>query len=177
MLIDGKNVASTVTYGAASGYVTVSSGSRHLQVEPTGVTSPVVDQTMSVTSGSNITVVATSSGPSMLTDNDTEPPSGDVNIRVVNASSFLGTADIYVVPANTDISGVNATFSNVGFGAATGYTSQTAGSFVVIFTQPGQKFAVISTSPLSFSGGQVRTVMGLDGTTGGFTTSVLADVN
>lgn len=177
MLVDGTNVASGVTYGAASNYVTVSSGSRHLQIEPTGVTSPVVDQTMTVSSGSNTTVVSTNSSASILTDNNAAPASGSVSIRVMNASSSLGTADIYVVASNTDISTVNPTFSNIGFGSATGYSTQTAGSYQVIFTQPGQKFAAISTSPLSFSSGQVRTVLGLDGQTGGFTTSVLADVN
>lgn len=177
MLIDGTNVASGVTYGAASGYVSVSSGSRHLQVEPTNVSSPVVDQTLTASSSSTITILSTSSGASILTDNNSAPSSGSVNIRVVNASSSLGTADIYVVAANTDISTVSPTSSNVGFGSASGYSTQTAGSYQVIFTQPGQKFPVISTSPLSFTSGQVRTVLGLNGLTGGFTTSVLADAN
>jgi hypothetical protein len=47
----------------------------------------------------------------------------------------------------------------------------------VIFTEPGQKVPAISSSPLSFSGGQVRPVMGLDGQNGGFTTAVLSDLN
>jgi len=48
----------------------------------------------------------------------------------------------------------------------------------VIFTPSGQKFAELSSSSLSFSSGQVRTVLGLDifgG--GGVTTSVVSDLN
>jgi hypothetical protein len=52
-----------------------------------------------------------------------------------------------------------------------------AGSYEVIFTQPGQKVPVISSSPTSFNAGQVRSVAGLDGQSGGFTTAVLSDLN
>jgi hypothetical protein len=36
---------------------------------------------------------------------------------------------------------------------------------------------VISSSPTSFNAGQVRSVVGLDGQSGGFTTAVLSDLN
>lgn len=40
MTIDNKSAVTGTTYGAASGYVNVSSGSRNLIVESTGSTSP-----------------------------------------------------------------------------------------------------------------------------------------
>lgn len=177
MLIDSNNVASGVGYGTASGYSSVGSGSRHLQVEVSGTTTVINDQTVSLGGGSNNTVLDTASGATVLTDNNSAPPSGDVNIRAINASATLGTADIYIVPSNADISGINPTASNVAFESATSYQSDTAGSYTIIFTFPGQKVPVISTSPLSFSSGQVRSVVGLDGQNGGFTTAVLSDAN
>lgn len=176
MLIDGNDLASSVPYGSASGYSSVSSGSRHLQLEPAGATNILIDQNITVGSGNN-TVLATSSGATVLADNSTTPTSGDISIRAINASSTLGTADVYIVSSSTDITTVSATASNVGFTSATAYQTVAAGSYVVIFTQPGQKVPIISSSPLSFSSGQVRSVMGLDGQNGGFTTSVLADLN
>ena len=47
----------------------------------------------------------------------------------------------------------------------------------VFFTLPGSKTIVVSTASLSFSSGQVRTIMALDGPSGGVTTSVLSDLN
>lgn len=177
MLIDSKNVASSVTYGSASGYASVSSGSRHLQVEATGTSNIFTDQNITLSSSSDSSVLATNSGSVVLTDNNATPSSGNISIRVINASSSLGTADIYVVSAGTNISSVSPTFSGVTFPSATAYTTLAAGSYQVIFTLPGQKVGVITSSSLSFSSGQVRTMVGLNGQTGGFTVGVLSDLN
>jgi hypothetical protein len=177
MLVDSKNIASAVLYGSASAYATVSSGSRHIQIEPTGTTDVLVDQTTSLSSGTDTTVLDTNSGAVVLTDSNSTPASGDISIRAINASSTLGTADVYVVTSGTDITTVNPTASNVAFPSATSYQAVAAGSYEVIFTQPGQKVPVISSSPTSFSAGQVRSVVGLDGQSGGFTTAVLSDLN
>jgi uncharacterized protein DUF4397 len=176
MLIDGNSLAGPVTYGSASGYAPVGSGSHHLQIEASGTTTILIDQTISLGSGDN-TVLATNSGAMVLADSTSTPSSGDISIRAINASSTLGTADVYIVSSNTDIATVNPTDSNVAFSAATSYQTVAAGSYVVIFTQPGQKVPVISSSSLSFTAGQVRSVMSLDGENGGFTTALLADLN
>jgi hypothetical protein len=47
----------------------------------------------------------------------------------------------------------------------------------VYFTQPGQKSAMIDSGPLTFTSQQIRTVVGLDGQSGGFETAVLSDLN
>jgi hypothetical protein len=47
MTIDNKTAVTGTTYGAASGYVNVSSGSRNLIVESTGSTSPLINQSAS----------------------------------------------------------------------------------------------------------------------------------
>ncbi|HKR84209.1 MAG TPA: DUF4397 domain-containing protein [Terriglobales bacterium] len=175
MLIDSKNVASSIPYGAASGYVTVSSGSRHLQIEPSGST-PFVDQTISLSSGSYDTILDMTSGATVLTDDNSAPASGDVKVRVVNASSNLGAADIYVVTSSTGL-GASPTFSSLGVSVASGYDSVAAGSYQVYFVTPGTSNVILNTNALSFSSGQVRTVVVLDGETGGITTSQLADLN
>src|SRR5579864_571848 len=163
MLVDSKNIASAVLYGSASAYATVSSGSRHIQIEPTGTTDVLVDQTTSLSSGTDTTVLDTNSGAVVLTDSNSTPASGDISIRAINASATLGTADVYIVTSGTDITTVNPTASSVAFPSATSYQSVAAGSYEVIFTQPGQKVPVISSSPTSFNAGQVRSVVGLDG--------------
>jgi hypothetical protein len=46
----------------------------------------------------------------------------------------------------------------------------------VLFTQTGSKNVIIDSNPLSFSAGQVRTVVSLDGN-GVYSTAVLSDLN
>lgn len=177
MLINNNSAATNVIYGAASGYTSVSSGSPTLQVEDSGTTNVLVNQSLSLGSGSDSTVLATGSGVVVLTDNNSAPSSGNIKIRVINASPTLGTADVYIVPSGTGPTPGNPTFAGLAYQAASGYDSVAAGSYEVIFTQPGQAFAVINSNPLSFSSGQIRTVVGLDGQNGGFTTAVLSDLN
>ena len=68
MLIDSKTIASGITFGTATSYTSLSSGSRHLQVEPSDTATPVIDETLSLSSGSDTTVLlanfATSLKPS-----------------------------------------------------------------------------------------------------------------
>lgn len=174
MLVDGKDIASSIPYGAASGYLNVSSGSRHLQIEANGST-PFVDQNTNISSGYS-TILDTASAATVLTDDNSAPASGDVKIRVINASPNLGAADVYIVTSGTGLSGT-PTFSSLGVYSASGYDAVSAGSFEVYFTSPGTTNAILSTTGLSFSSGQVRTVVVLDGQTEGITTSLLADMN
>jgi hypothetical protein len=177
LLIDGKTVASAVAYGSASGYSSVSSGSRHLQVEASGTSNAISDQTISLSSASDNSVLFTNSGAMILSDNNSAPSSGNVSLRVINAASSLGTADVYVVATGTNLATVSPTFSSLTFPSASAYTTVAAGSYQIIFTLPGQKFGRITSSSLVFSSGQVRTIIGLNGQTGGFTVGVLSDLN
>ena len=177
MLINSNSAATGVTYGAASSYASVSSGSPNLQIEDTGTNNVLVNQTITLSSKSDNTILATGSGAVVLTDNNTAPTSGNIKIRVINASPTLGTADVYIVQSGTAITPGSPTFASLAYQAASGYQSLPAGSYEVIFTFPGQAFAVINSNPLSFSTGQIRSIVGLDGQGGGFTTAVLSDLN
>ena len=175
MLLDNTSVASGVTFGAASAYTSTSSGSRSLEVQSTGG-STLLNQSISLTNGSNNTVLATDAGVNLLADNKTTPSSGDIQIRVVNASNALGTADVYVIAPGTDISTVNPTVTGLTFRSASAYQTVAAGSYEIILTQSGSKNVIISSNALSFSAGQIRTVVSLDGN-GVFSTAVLSDLN
>jgi len=67
--------------------------------------------------------------------------------------------------------------TNLAFGSATGYQGVAAGSYEVILTPVGQKFSAVDTGSLAFSSGQVRTFVGLNSQSGGFSYTMLQDVN
>jgi hypothetical protein len=179
LLVDSSKVSS-VNFGTASGYLSITSGSRNLQIEPSGTTTVLVNQTSSFTSGTDSTMLslnfASSISPIILTDDNSSPGSGNVNIRIVNGSPVLGTGDVYVVPSGTDINTVSPTVTNLAFGAASTYLSIAAGAYEILFTYPGQKNTYIDTGVLSLTAGQIRTVVGLNTSTSS-TAAVLSDLN
>jgi len=174
LVVDNSNLATGVAFGAASSYASVSSGSHTVEIQANSAT--LFNQTLSLGSG-NSTVLATNSGPTIFADNKTTPSSGNIQIRAINASTSLGTSDVYVVAPGIDISTVNPTFSALAYSSASSYATLPAGSYQVEFAQAGSKTVLINSNALSFSAGQIRTIVALDNPSGGYTTAVLADLN
>ena len=181
LLVDTKNVASGVGYGAASAYASVGSGTRQLQVEPTGTTNVLIDSSPSLGSGSNLTLVSLNFSFNissvLLTDDKSAPTSGNFKLRIFNASPGMGAQDVYVVTFGTDINSIDPTFSSLGFGSAAAYSTLTAGDYEVFFTPPGQKFINLDSGKLTFSAGQIRTLLALNNPAGAFMSTLLTDAN
>ncbi len=181
MLLDGNSFTSNLAYASASAYQKATPGSRHLQIEQTGSSTPVIDTTLTLSADADYTVVAanllSSISAVVLTDDNTAPASGNFKLRVIQASPSLGNVDVYVVAPGTDISTVTPNAANVAFESASGYLSLAAGSYEILIAPSGTKIPLIDSSSLSFSAGQVRTFVGLNAQGGGFTSTMLSDVN
>ena len=180
LLVDNTTVEQGVGYGTASAYKSVSAGSRHVQVEPNGSTTPIIDTTVNANSGASLSLVAFnfsfSLGNVLLTDDNSAPTSGNFKLRIVNVSPGLGAQDVYVEPAGTDITALSPTFPNLTFGAASTYSSLAAGNWEVFFTSPGQKFINLDSGSISFSSTQIRTMLALNAAQA-YTYTLLADLN
>lgn len=178
-LINGNNQGS-VSYGTSSGYKSVGSGSQHFQVEPTGTATVMIDTTTTAASGAYISLFSLNYSFAIsrviLTDDNSAPSSGNFKLRIVNASPALGTQDVYIVPAGTDITTVSPTFSSLAFGAASSYSSLAAGNYEVSFTGPGQKFVNVDSGSIALSAGQIRTGVALN-TASTFGWTMLSDLN
>jgi len=87
VLVDNASVLTNVAYKAASDYLPVPSGSRNLKVRAAGTTTVVIDQDATLTQSTYYTVLATgrvaSIAPVVLTDDQTNPASGNVRLRLV----------------------------------------------------------------------------------------------
>ena len=181
VLVNGTSVASNVAYGTSTGYQAVKSGSQQVVIEPSGSSTALITQPISFSSGTDTTVIASNFSSSIaalvLSDDNSAPTSGDFKLRIVNSAPGLGPADVYIVAPATDLNTVSPTLSSLGFNSASGYQSLTAGSYEVILTPAGQKFPAIDTGSLSFVSGQVRTFVGLNSQSGGFSYAMLQDAN
>jgi len=180
VLVDNTSVSSDLAYGTSTGYQSIKSGSHQVAIEPAGAGNTLLQQSISFASGSDTTVIASNFSSNIanlvLVDDNSAPTSGDFKIRIVNAAPGLGPADVYIVAPATDLNTVSPTVSNLAFGAAAGYQSLTAGSYEVVLTPVGEKFAAVDTGSLAFAAGQVRTFVGLNSPSG-FTDTILQDVN
>jgi len=187
VLIDGKIMASDLAYQGNTGYFTLSTGSHKVQLNLTGTSTSVLSASVSLASSTEATLIAYNYAANLtslvLTDNNTTPASGDIQLRFVQAAPGVGAADVYVVTAGTGIGGTTPTIKGLAFGSASAYQSLTATStttgtgYEIFFTTTGTKLAFIDTGSLTFTSGQIRTIVALLNPTGGYTFSLLADLN
>jgi hypothetical protein len=181
VLVDSTSVATNLAYGTSTGYQSIKSGSHQIAIEPSGSSTTLLTQSVSFSSASDTTVISSNFSSNIqnmvLTDDNSAPASGDFKIRIVNAAPGLGPADVYIVAPATDLNTVSPNLSNLAFGSASNYLSFTGGSFEIVLTPVGQKFTAVNTGALSLSSGQVRTLVGLNSQSGGFSYTMLQDVN
>ena len=178
---DGNSVASNLAYATSTGYLSAHAGSHQIQIEPSGTSNVFLTQTVNFSSGTDTTILAFnfSSSPQslVLLDDNSAPPSGDAKLRLINVAPSLGPTDVYVVASGTDINTVSPTITNLAFVAASAYQTLAAANYGIIYAFAGQKSIAIDSGSLSLSSGQIRSFVGLNGQSGGFTDVLLPDVN
>jgi hypothetical protein len=177
LLIDGTTESSNLAYGNSSGYITVKTGSRHLQAVPVSSSSPVLDLSVPVASNGHTTVLLTGSNANslVLTDGGTTSSTGNGYVRVLNASVSMGPADVYIVPAGHGLNGATPAASNLALDQDGGYTLTPAGSYEVFMTSPGTKSILLDTGPINLASTENWTLIALDANSGGFTFELLQD--
>ena len=183
LVVDGKTQASNLSYGNATTYLTVKTGSRHVQAVPTlplNSTKAVFDTSVPISSSGNATVLMT--GPAsgvksvVLTDGGTAAVTGDGYVRVINASVNMGAADVYLIPAGSSLSSAKPVATNVGFDGNPGYQAVLAGDYELIMTSPGTFNVLLDSGPINLTTGQNWTVVVLDGAAPGtFSFSTMQD--
>ena len=177
ILVDGSIVAGNLNYGAATDYLTVKTGSIHVQAVPVGGGSSVLDQTISLAASAHQTLVMTGANATALTDGGTTAVTGDGHVRVVNASNTMGASDVYIVDPGTGLTGATPVTKNLAFGSDTGYqTFPAPGNYEVFMTIPGTTTVNLATGPLNLAATTTnQTVIAFDSTSGGFTYILLTD--
>jgi hypothetical protein len=161
--LDGSTVLSNVPFAASSTYLTTSSGSHTVSVEPVNVPGNTIASVSStLTAGRDYTAVTAGTGASarmaLLTDDNSVPNSGFVKIRFVNALADSATVDVLLNFAQqaTSIPSIGAS-SYFQVAAGTNYT--------ISFTTPGGITVIASLTNVELDAGNVYTAY-LFGTSG-----------
>jgi hypothetical protein len=191
--VNGKGVFSNVAFGSTEpgfGYQTVSTGSDSIDVTQASAT--VINGTsMNLIAGTQSTVLLTGlySSPAavILRDNNTAPPSGQAELRIVDASpSAPAGLDIYIVAPGIDITQRQPAISALQFGAQSAYqdlTTEKSGNtqIMVIVTKSGDPTKTQYVNQIyTLSVAQIRTLVLVDASGGGALSLVpleLSDLN
>lgn len=145
--IDLSAVANNLAFRAGTPYQQTESKARRLRVFPTSlnpaITSRVLlDTTIAIAANTRITLLLT--GPSRtagalkivtISDDTQAPPSGQIGVRMVNAST--GAVSGYLVSAVGDALPATATFGSVASYSAATYVNRPTGSAALRVTDVG----------------------------------------
>lgn len=181
-VLTATTLAANLAYPTATSYIQQVPGGYTMHVDPSGTTTSLINQPLVFQSGGVYTFIATEAAfgspnlaPIFLTDDNSAPASDKMKLRLINASPDAGNLDVYVVAPHSSISSVSPTVSSLAFGTASAYQSLAGGNYEIYFAPAGQKTILIDSGVLSFSAGQIRSVVALD-SAGGYTSAVLADL-
>lgn len=181
-VVDKTTQSSDLLYGNASSYASVKSGNRNVQIVPTNSTKPLLAQTVTLADSANETLILTGPvaqlKPLVLDDGTTTGITSSNNVRVVNISTTMGPADVYIIPAGSSLIAATPVAKALDFDQNTGYvgTGSTSGNFNVYFTKPATQFLYLSTGSLNLSTTQKQTIIVMDSPSGnGFAFTLLTD--
>jgi hypothetical protein len=172
-----------VPYLAASDYLEVPPGQRNLKVNAAGTATTVIDADVTLTDGTDYTVIAAGpvSGiaPIVLQDDNSAPAAGNVKVRAIHGAPSAPAVDIYITAPGADIQAETPALTGVEFGDVADYIEAPAGDYQVRVTPTGTKTVVIDSGTLTLASGQVRTAIAVDAAGGGapFDLLLLPDLN
>jgi Domain of unknown function (DUF4397) len=190
VLVGGKTVVTNGAYESVTSYLKLDSGTRRFEVRATGTSTDLIDTKATLAAHQDYTFLAVNAlpitpvmlVPLALIDDNSAPASGQVKVRLIQASPSAGSVDVYLVAPGTDITTVSPTVTSLAYQVATSYQSLTAGSYEVFVTPTGSKAKLLDSGTLTLTAGQIRTGVILDDPGGGTITFpgvfvVLADLN
>ena len=183
VLLDETEVLSDVPYLTSSDYLEVPAGERNIKVNAAGTATTVIDADVTLSDGSDYTVIASgpaaSVAPIVLEDDNSAPAAGSARVRAIHGAPGAPTVDIYVTAPGADLEQETPVLSGVEFGDVADYVEVPAGDYQVRVTPAGTTTVVIDSGTLTLSSGQVRTVIAVDATGGGgpFDLLLLSDLN
>jgi len=165
LTLDTTQVVNNLGFEQATQYTGIDTGSREFKVSANGGASNVIDTTLNV-SGSDYTYIVY--GPvsaalaTLYVDSGfNKPNSGNFAVRFINDAAGVGNVDLYLTAPGVDITTTSATVPNVGYGAASAFTSVPDGTYELRVTAANTKQVVFDTGAVAFSDQQLYNIVAM----------------
>lgn len=168
VMVDDAYALTGVAYRGASMFVPVEAGTRRFRVRATGTSTTVIDAQVPITQDESYTILATgllAGIQPLVAENDlTAPAAGQVKVRVIHAAPAAAGVDVYVTAPGAALTG--PVLTNVPFRAVSNYLSVPAGTYQIRVTPTGTTTVAIDAT-VTFTAGQIRTIVATDAPGGG----------
>jgi len=141
LVVDGDRVRSAVAFGSVSGYAEVDPSATDTDITREGGSAALFTATPSLSRGNHYTYVAFGDdgdlSATLLTEESSEPDSGEVRLRVLSGAAAAGDLDVYLTPESTAIDDAAPFFSDVTAGTASSYGTLDADTWRLRVTAAG----------------------------------------
>ena len=169
--LNNTALAYNVGYGTISSYIPVAPGSYTISADGDGTRQALVSGAATLVNAHTYTTLIGNElanlSQTVLQDQSTPAPSGEVSFRFIDQASKVGAVDIYLIPTGSTLITTLPFLTDVTFGTNTGYLSIPANTYTISMVPTGT--APIATTVTLFTGtqkayasGAVRTVIMVD---------------
>ena len=164
-------IAYNLGFGTVTSYIPITPGTLTISVDKASTQQQLGSVKAAYTVGNEFTVIAGNVAANLqmtvLKDQATPAPSGQVAFRFLDQTTRVGAVDIYLLPTGGTLAGTTPIASNIAFGANTGYIDAPSGTYAIVAVPTGT-VPTGTTSPtytgsqVMYSGGAVRTIILID---------------
>jgi len=151
---------------SVTNYAVLGAGQATVRVYAHGSTTAAAQLTGMFSAGEQHTVFVTDEGSvyqtSLLTDQSTPAPGGDISFRFLQQANATGPVDIYLLPGGTTIADAKPVLSALAPGAITPYINVAADTYQIVVAPTGTTTGAYKGTAVQYVGGQVRTVLIVD---------------
>jgi hypothetical protein len=164
-------VSFNLGFGNVTSYIQIAPGSYSFSADSTGTKLALASASATLAASNQYTLlvsnVAASIQTTILKDQSSPAPGGQIALRFLDESVAIGAVDIYLVPNGTAITAVAPILTNQTFTANSGYVNVPVGSYkIVIFptgtTPIATTVAIYTGATVTYSSSSAATVILLD---------------
>ncbi len=127
--------------GSVTSYVPITPGNYPVSADTAGTKQQLVTSTGTFLTSNQYTVLVSNTASSLqetiLKDQATPAPTGQVSLRFIDESLRAGGLDIYLVPTGSTITKVSAALTGVTFASNSGYLNVPTGTYTLIALPAG----------------------------------------
>jgi hypothetical protein len=159
-----------VGFGTVSSYMTLSPGTYTHAAYNAGTQQQLATVRSAFSAGGQYTVLAGNIAANLqmtvLKDQATPAPPGEVALRFLGQATRTGAVDLYLVAPGVALSGLTPIASGIGLGANTGYLNVPDGTYSMVAlpagTSPSTSVPLFTGSQTLYPAGSVRTILLID---------------
>jgi hypothetical protein len=173
---NNAGLAYNLSFGTLTSYVAMAPGAYKLEADKGGTRQTLVEATAHLVAGKQYTAIVGNSlanlQATLLLDQSTPAPAGQIAVRFVNEATRAGAVDIYLVGSGGRLISTSPMATNLSLGANSGYLMAPAGTYAIDVVPAGtvptnETATLLRGVQRPFDSGAVRTVVLIDQETPG----------